>query len=185
MAAVQFHNRMLDQIRAQERLLNRRFDLAVLSYRRWIHGNLLEYFKDRMINQHAGDLTSLSECFDRKYVGINPVWTALRSGEVRTRTSTIMVAEGHDSGEILCQGPWVQYNDDSLSKEQALEHENRQKVESDWPSLSFALVRIAQGRYSLGDEVHEDGSRIVYLDGAPLPFGGVGLGSPMSLESLT
>ena len=183
-AATGFHDRMLDMIRTHERQIGRRFDLAVLSYRRWIHGLLLEYFADRMINQHAGDLTSISEKGERRYVGVNPVWSALHSGETQTRTSTIMVGEGHDTGEIFCQGPWVRYAGGPASRQSAVEHEGRQKKDSDWPSLQFALVRIAQGRYALGDSRHPDGSRSVCLDGVPLAFGGVSIESPSSLESL-
>lgn len=175
LAAMRFHRNALDFIRAHENHSRWKFDLAVLSYRRWIHGDLLEYFRDRMINQHAADLTQLDERHQRKYVGVNPVLGALASGETRTRTSTIMVGEGHDAGEILCQGPWVPYIGPLVTRESALAHEELQKRASDWPSLAFALLGIAEGRFALSDRMHEDGSRLVLLDGVPLPFGGVDL----------
>lgn len=173
--AIGFHDAILLDLTAIEQRMHWVFDLVILSYRRWIHGALLERFRDQMINQHAGDLSILGPN-GRAYVGLDPVTVALAAGERRTRTSTIMVTEGHDAGEILCQGPWVTYPYSSLTPQLARKHELIQKERSDWPSLRFALMAIAEGRLALGSEaVYSDGTRQVYLDGCPLPYGGVSL----------
>jgi phosphoribosylglycinamide formyltransferase-1 len=173
--ATAFHDAILDDLVVMERRMGWDFDLVVLSYRRWIHGALLERFRDQMINQHAGDL-SVFGANGRAYVGLDPVTVALTAGQRRTRTSTIIVTEGHDAGEILCQGPWVSYPYDSLTPQLARRHELIQKEHSDWPSLRFALTAIAEGRLALGRQAaHNDRTRRVYLDGRPLPYGGVSL----------
>jgi folate-dependent phosphoribosylglycinamide formyltransferase PurN len=173
--SIAFHDAILNDLIEIERKTGCPFDLAVLSYRRWIHGALLERFRDRMINQHAGDLSVLRNG-RRAYIGVDPVTVALAAGQRQTRTSTIVVTEGHDAGEILCQGPWVSYSHLSLTPELARKHELVQKERSDWPSLRFALAAIAEGRLALGFKAaHCDGTRRVYLDGHPLPYGGVSI----------
>ena len=52
-----FHTAVLWRICEHEQRARRRFDLAVLAYRRLIQGPLLRYFTDRMINQHPADLS--------------------------------------------------------------------------------------------------------------------------------
>lgn len=178
-AAVRFHNRVLKEVVSIEKRKGVQFDLAVLCYHRWIRGDLLKYFHERMINQHAGDLTvtHYGNTGNRYYIGINPVWKALRAGEVRTRTSTFIVRAGEDNGEILCQGPWVNYEGPkTVTRETAWEHELIQKRRSDWPSLRFALTEIAQGYFGLAtDCFHGDGCKIVFHKGIPLPYGGVSI----------
>lgn len=176
--AVQFHNHVLQDIQQLERKRDKKFDFVVLSYHRWIQGNLLTQFNLRMINQHAGDLTVMdSTTNERKYRGINPVLMALSAGEKRTRTGTFIVTEGHDTGEILSSGPWVNYTGSyPATKQSAWQHEQKQKRESDWQSLSFALVEIAKGRFSIAvDRFHTDGCRVIYYKEKPLPYGGVDL----------
>jgi phosphoribosylglycinamide formyltransferase 1 len=175
--SVDYHNNVLTKILQLEKTTGRRFDLVVLSYHRWIHGKLLDHFKDRIINQHAGDLSIMEDkgFFRRKYVGINPVLMALKEGETRTRTSTFLVGDGHDTGEILCQGPWVKYSGFyPVTKESAWEHELIQKKESDWPSLTFALNGIAMGQFSVSlRNKYPDGAREVFFKGEKLPYSGV------------
>jgi folate-dependent phosphoribosylglycinamide formyltransferase PurN len=174
-AAVSFHDGMLEEILAFERC-NAKFDLAVLSYHHWIHGKLLEYFFNRMINQHSGDLSVLKPDGSRCYIGVNPVLTALRNGEKRTRSSTFLVTEGHDAGEILCQGPWVEFRDTEVTHATTFAHEQIQKIESDGPSVRFALREIALGRFGIADEqIHPQGRRVLTYDGQALPYAGVDL----------
>jgi hypothetical protein len=174
--AISYHDSILERIRRFEQSGGWPFDLAVLAYRRWIHGGLLTYFADRMINQHAGDLTLLDANLKRQLIGINPVFPALESGLTRTRTSTFLVNQGHDAGEILCQGPWVPYGGGPVTRHSAWEHELIQKRASDWPSLRFALRGIAAGDFAVGSvPVHPDGGRRVYYRGVPLDHGGVDL----------
>lgn len=177
LAAIQFHNHILNQIIDIEKKRDCPFDLVVLSYHRWIHGNLLDYFTERIINQHAGDLTVMCEdnSLLRSYIGINPVLKTLQAGEIQTRTSTFVVREGQDNGEILCQGPWVKYlGHQIVTKKSAWQHEIVQKKESDWPSLRFALEGIARGYFGLAvKKYHEDGCKIVLYKGEPLSYGGI------------
>lgn len=177
-AATKFHDNVLEKIRALERENNTPFDLVVLSYHRWIHGKLLDYFAGRIINQHAGDLTVMldSDVKVRKYRGINPVLMALTAGERKTRTSTFLVRNNHDGGEILCQGPWVEYTETyPVTKKTAWDHEVIQKKESDWPSLTFALTEIAQGHFGVAAKKHSDQCHIITYKEKPLPYGGVDL----------
>lgn len=175
--AIKFHDRVLRQILELEKISGKKFDLVVLSYHRWIHGKLLEHFEDKVINQHAGDLSVMKEAYpvERKYIGINPVLIAFKKGETRTRTSTFLVGEGHDTGEILCQGPWVVYNGSyPITKESAWGHEVIQKRESDWPSLAFALEKIALGQFAVSlQKKHPDGGRVIVFKGKDLPYAGV------------
>lgn len=177
--AEKFHDGILTTIRAHEKAYGFLFDLAVLSYHRWIQGKLLAYFQDRMINQHAGDATVMrkDDPLRRAYVGINPVLLALRSGETRTRTSTFLVTEGHDTGEILCQGPWVPYEGSyPVTKESGWQHEVVQKERSDWPSLKFALCHIAEGDYAIAQTMfHKDHTRVLFFKGKALTYGGIDL----------
>lgn len=173
--AVAFHDEILNEILSHEKAFGR-LDLAVLSYHRWIHGNLLRYFNERMINQHAGDLAVMSpiDPTQRRYIGINPVLYALQAGEKRTRTTTFLVRAGEDSGEILCQGPWVEYQGpEQVTICAARKHEAIQKEQSDWPSLRFALLGIAQGHFTIStDSKFIDGNKAVFYKGIQLPYGG-------------
>lgn len=172
--AIEFHDNILDKIILFEKKNNIKFDLAVLSYRRWIHGKLFDYFKDRMINQHAGDLSILLPDGSRKYTGINPVYYALKDGQRYTRTSTFLVNNGHDSGEVLSQGFKVKFEGTEINLEIALKHELEQKQKSDWPSLKFALKEIALGNYGVSlDSFHLDGCRKIIHKNKELPYQGI------------
>ena len=174
-AANLFHDRILEEIQAFEKD-HARLDLIVLSYHRWIHGRLLDYFRDRMVNQHPGDLTVLRSDGGRALKGLRPVPTALKSGARRTRTTTMLVTDGHDDGEILCQGPWVTFDQQTLTPESAWAHERRQKQESDWPCVGFALREIALGNLGISAALmHPEGGRVLTYGGRPLVYGGVDL----------
>lgn len=176
--AVDFHDSILQKIISIEHKTKKHFDFVVLSYHRWIHGGLLDYFHERIINQHAGDLTAMkNNGKTRKYIGINPVLYALKNGEKRTRTSTFLVRSGHDSGEILCQGPWVEYAGSfPITKKSAYIHELTQKRDSDWTALKFVLENIGLGRFGLArNNCHQDGCVVVTYDGKALPYGGIDL----------
>lgn len=174
-----FHNMVFKHIKELEQKKKESFDLIVLSYHRWVFGDILSHFKNRIINQHAADLTVMREDNkkERKYIGINPVLYALIAGENRTRTSTFLVQDGYDNGEVLCQGPWVKYTGVlPPTKKSAYDHEFIQKKESDWPSLTFAIEGIAQGHFSiLSSELHPDGCQTIYYKDKKLPYVGVDL----------
>lgn len=173
------HDEILQEILAFEVRNNLKIELIVLSYHRWVHGRLLKHFARRIINQHAGDLTIMKEgnLKKRKYIGINPVYDALRSGEPHTRTSTFLVRYGKDSGEILCRGPIVKYEGPKpVTRQSSWAHEVRQKRLSDWPSLQFAIYSLARGYFSLSrKKLHPDDNRLIYYQGWPMPYGGINL----------
>ncbi len=173
--AMKFHNMLLRKIMAFEHKRGFKFDLAVLSYYRWIHGDLLKYFSNRMINQHPADLSVFEkDGTTRKYIGIDPAYLSIRDGKSRTRTSTILVRQGHDAGEILCQGPWCQYKGPHpVTTKLAAEHERKQEKVSDIPSLEFAVKSIARGDYAIGDQKHKDGTHVIFFQGKRLPYKGV------------
>ena len=175
--AIKFHDGILKEILNYEKKLSLKFNLAVLSYHRWIHGKLMRHFKLKTINQHAGDLQVINpgNSWARAYRGINPVLLALKKGEKKTRTSTFLVNSGHDTGEILCQGPWVKYRGvHPVTKKSALNHEMIQKKESDWPSLKFALLGIARGYFSVSiNNKYPDGCKKVFFKNMPLPYSGI------------
>lgn len=176
--AKQFHDKVLSDIRIHESTQNNNIDLIVFSYHRWVFGKLLQEFKNKIINQHAADLTVFEHhpYSKRKYIGINPVLYALQAGEVQTRTSTFLVQNGYDNGEILSQGPWCRFTGIKVSKETAFEHELKQKKVSDWPSLTFAVREIALGNFAFDpDDRYPDGCQSIYYKNSKLPYGGVDL----------
>ncbi len=166
------HDKVYTDILNFEKNNTLKFDLAVLTYRRIIKGKLLHYFKNRMINQHPGDLTVKNQKGERKYIGMNAVSLALHDNS-RTRTSTIMVRNSMDSGEILCQGPWVVNKiKGTLSKSEIEAHENVQKEKSDWPSIQFAIEGISRGHFYLSQNTNNEKLKDVKYKQVTLPEGG-------------
>lgn len=175
-AGERFHDEILEQILAYQRVMKEAIDLVVLSYHRLIRGKLLTYFTHRMVNQHPADLTVMRnpKHKQRKYVGLSPVFDALRDGNRRTRTTNFLVREGCDNGEILCSGPWVDYQGDlPVTRNSSLEHEIRQKKLSDRPCLRFVLLGISEGHFGIHrTRHHADGSNVIMYNERPLPYGG-------------
>ena len=129
-------------------------DLILLAgYMRLIYAPLLHHFKDKIINIHPADLTRLNSDGKRRYVGVNAVYDALCAGEKRTRSSVILVDEDVDSGPILVNGPWVNYEEGyPITLERARSHQTKQKLQSDWPACIEAVTAIAEGRIGLDKE---------------------------------
>jgi folate-dependent phosphoribosylglycinamide formyltransferase PurN len=126
---------------------------------------------------------------DRRFVGEDAVYDAIKAGRLSTRSSVIMVDEyidpstgksKADHGEILTQGAdtYVDSGFLALSPQDRLQdlrsyvdgtkdtqgHQARQKERSDWPALTTALRLIADGRLALGTEKRFFGEwRNVYL----------------------
>lgn len=174
---VAFHDMILSEIRTFEDARGCELDFAVLAYRKIIRGALLERFADCAINQHPADL-AVRRNGSRVYVGTDGHARSLRDGLGGARTSTIIVRENVDCGEIVCQGPFTPFAGSVSSEADIYEHEIEQKSKSDWPSLRFALFAIATGRLGLSTVLtHRDGCRVVTLDGVPQPYEGVNVSS--------
>ncbi len=140
-----FHDRMLNNIEAFERQLGAPLDFGVLAYRRLVTGRLLARFDSRLINQHPADLSIMDQRGARLYTGISGLRRSLEDRRGGARTTTMLVDEGLDTGEIISRGPYRPLDgdpDDATARET---HEQRQKRQSDWPSLKFALAAIASG----------------------------------------
>ncbi|WP_371535034.1 hypothetical protein OG217_09140 [Streptomyces sp. NBC_01023] len=149
-------------------------DLVVLAYHRWVEGNLLSRYDGRMINQHPGDLAVLDDEGRRVLIGNDPVRRAIELGHSSTRTSCFLVDSTYDGGAVLCQGPAVPLPP-GTEPGQAAAHELTQKRLSDRPCLEWAVRAFGAGSLQLSDERHRDGSRIVVVDGTPMPLGGMKL----------
>ena len=171
--ARRFHDGISDALAGVERR-DGAFDALVFAYRRWVHGDLLDRFRGRILNQHPGDLTVLDAEGRRALVGNDPVLLALRLSLPEVRTTTFLVDDGHDEGSILAQGPALPTAGYVATREAATELEHRQKAVSDPLSLTCALLAFLGGvvRYD-ASRTHRDGSRALLLDGVPLPHGGI------------
>ena len=158
-------------------------DLLVLAYRRIITGALLRRFNYRIINQHPADLTVYdAQTRLRRYVGIGGHRLSLLDGNGGSRTSTIFIDEGIDTGPIICQGPFVPFGDQPTPLA-IHNHELKQKEISDVPSLTWALVAIATG--GLGIERSVDGKSVrLSYDGTPVPYCGIQIDDTSQMQNL-
>lgn len=149
-------------------------DLVVLAYHRWVHGELLDRFRLRMVNQHPGDLRSVRPDGRRTLIGLDPVAVALRRGDQSTRTTTFLVDEHHDGGAILATGPAVAYDGPRPPTARDIQaHEQRQKALSDGPALRWTVTAMAESRISIDlNDRHRDGSAVVHVDGQRQELGG-------------
>ncbi len=159
-----------------ERLTPFAVDVIVLAgYMSIITYPLLDAFPGRIINVHPADLR-IVESGRRKYTGDRAVADALLAGESSLRSSTHIVREQVDYGEVLMVSDPLPVElpegitKDDLAREDnrtlllriAAEHQDRLKRIGDWVILPRTLQYMAEGRYALD----EDG--IVYLDDTPL-----------------
>jgi len=183
----EFNYQIVEFLHEAEKLQRAPFDLIVLGgYMRLVGEPLLRAYPDKIINVHPADLSLLTQKFERKYVGEDAVYDAIKAGEERTKSSVIMVDGGIDHGEILTQGPLVDVREDFLRmgeaeqkyclREVADAHQSKQKEKSDWPALTLALKLIAEGRIALGTEKSFLNEwRKVYVDGKAAHYNGVGV----------
>lgn len=179
-----YHDRLTDRMERFEAETGE-IDLVVLAYHRWITGRFLERYRDRVINQHPGDLTVLTDTGRRALIGLDPVGDALRQGRGRTRTSTFLVDESQDGGAVLAQGPPVTYSGPwPPSAEDVQQHEAAQKIVSDRPALRATMIALSAGRFSVDHTArHADDSPVVGIDGVPTALGGLILDrNPMTLQ---
>ena len=127
-----------------------------------------------IINVHPGDL-SVVENGKRKYIGLHhiPVMKAILAGEKSLHSSTHLLTEKLDMGEILVisrplkvQLPYGITLEDLMKPENkgllikiAEEHQNKLKEVGDWEIFPLTLQWIAEGRFGI------DKKRNIYFDG--------------------
>ena len=136
---------------------------------------LLEAFAGRIINVHPADLRILT-MGKRKYTGDYAVRDAILAGEKVIRSSTHIVRQEVDGGEVLMVSsavpvilpPDISYEDLGEPKSSADlnqiagDHQERLKEAGDWVILPKTLERLARGRYE------QDRHHQIYLDGQVL-----------------
>ena len=132
---------------------------------------LLDRYEGKIINVHPADLTILT-LGERKYVGIHTVRDAILGGEKEIRSTTHIVREKVDNGEILIVSkPTIVKlptgvdldklrSDRELLKVVVEEHQDRLKREGDWVIYPMTLQMIGEGRFALDDGV-------ICIDGRP------------------
>jgi phosphoribosylglycinamide formyltransferase-1 len=137
---------------------------------------ILERYDGRIVNVHPADL-SITEDGRRKYTGLNAVRDAILSGERWLYSTTHIVRERVDYGEILVRSKPVEVRlpegvspeglrrDKELLRRVVRENQERLKERGDWVIYPLTLQLIAEGRFAL------DGRGGVYLDGVLLPHG--------------
>jgi folate-dependent phosphoribosylglycinamide formyltransferase PurN len=136
---------------------------------------LLDRYNGRIINVHPADLT-VTLNWERRYVGVHTVRDAILAGESELRSTTHVVREKVDNGEILVVSKPVQVmlpagvTLDRLGEDRELlrvvveEHQDRLKRDGDWVIYPLTVQMIAEGRFAIEKWV-------AYLDGKPAPGG--------------
>jgi len=150
--------------------------IALAGYMSIVTRPLLERFDGRIMNVHPADL-SVTDDGRRKYVGMHAVRDAILAGEPALYSTTHVVREEVDHGEILVRSEPVPVRlpegvsledlrrDRKLLRRIAREHQSRLKERGDWVIYPLTLQMIAEGRFAL------DGRGNVYLDGVLAPHG--------------
>lgn len=152
--------------------------IALCGYMSIVTRPLLERYEDRIVNVHPADL-SVRERDRRKYTGLNAVRDAILAGEKKLHSTTHIVRERVDYGEILMRSPPVEVvlpsgvtpqdlrrpENAALIKRIAAEHQTRLKEQGDWVIYPKTLEVLGEGRYAV------DGQGNVYVDGALMPNG--------------
>jgi len=152
--------------------------IALCGYMSIVSQPLLERYNDRIVNVHPADL-SVKDGYRRKYTGLNAVRDAILAGEKRLYSTTHIVREKVDYGEILMRSQPVDVilpggvtsqdlarpENAALVRRIASEHQARLKERGDWVIYPKTLEMIGEGRYSL------DESGNVYVDGVLMPDG--------------
>lgn len=128
-----------------------------------------------IVNVHPADLSVVDEKGKRKYVGLYhvPSMKAILSGEKFLHSSTHLVTEDLDAGEILLISKPLRVQlpegisledlkkpeNKELLKKIAEEHQNKLKEVGDWKIFPLTLQWIAEGKFEV------DEKRNVYFDG--------------------
>jgi len=152
--------------------------IALCGYMSIVTRPLLERFEDRIVNVHPADL-SVREGDRRKYTGLNAVRDAILAGEKKLYSTTHIVREKVDYGEILMRSSPIDVTlpsgvtlqdlhkpeNAALIKRIAAGHQARLKEKGDWVIYPKTLEMLGEGRYAV------DGQGNVYVDGTLMPNG--------------
>lgn len=152
--------------------------IALCGYMSVVTRPLLERYEDRIVNVHPADL-SVRERDRRKYTGLNAVRDSILAGEKKLHSTTHIVRERVDYGEILMRSPPIDVilprgvtlqdlrrpGNAALVKRIAAEHQTRLKKEGDWVIYPKTLEMLGEGRYAV------DGQGNVYVDDVLMPNG--------------
>jgi len=150
--------------------------IALAGYMSIVTQPLLGRYPGRIVNVHPADL-SVMEDGRRKYVGMHAVRDAILAGEPALYSTTHVVREKADYGEILVRSKPVPVRlpegvsleelrrDRRLLRRVSREHQSRLKERGDWVIYPLTLQMIADGRFAL------DGRGNVYIDGVRTPHG--------------
>jgi len=128
-----------------------------------------------IVNVHPADLSVKDENGKRKYIGLHhiPAMKAILAGEKFLHSSTHLVTENLDAGEILLISKPLEVKlpegvsledlkkpeNRELLEKIAEEHQNRLKEVGDWKIFPLTLQWIAEGRFEM------DENRKIYFDG--------------------
>ena len=134
---------------------------------------LLDEYNGKIVNVHPADLR-IMEKERRKYVGIHVIEEAIMAGDQEIRSTTHIVREEVDHGEILLISEAVPINREILQTELKKDKKLRKKIVSryqsllkekgDWVIYPLTIQMISKGRFALG-------LKGVYLDGEHIPDG--------------
>ena len=162
-----------------EKLDDFSFDLIALAgYMSIVTRPLLSRFNGRIVNVHPADLT-VTKDGKRLYTGDHAVALAMKNGEQALFSSTHIVREQVDYGEILMVSEPVPVTlpegvtteslnlseNRPLLNELADAHQDRLKEMGDWVIFPRTIELIAQGRFGIST----DGA--VFFDDQPVPRG--------------
>ncbi len=126
------------------------------------------------INVHPADLTIKNPDETPKYRGDHAVRDAIRAGEKELRSTTHIVAQNVDCGQVLMVSapvpvywPTREVDKNYPGREQIMndKHQNRLKEVGDWVIFPRTLEYIADGKFA------RDEDKRLYFDGKHIPQG--------------
>jgi len=153
--------------------------IALCGYMSILTHPLLKGFGDRIFNVHPADLSLRRENGTRKYVGAHAVLDAILGGEKLLYSTTHIVREEVDQGEILMRSMPIPVScPQGMTPQELAKPENREKAEEmarfhqeqlkekgDWIIYPLTLRMVSEGRFGI------DPSGNIYVDGKLMPFG--------------
>jgi len=153
--------------------------IALCGYMSILTYPLLKRFGDRIFNVHPADLSLRRENGTRKYIGVHAVLDAILGGEKLLYSTTHIVREKVDHGEILMRSAPVPVSlPHGMTLQELSRPENRAKIEElaqchqdqlkekgDWIIYPLTLKMVSEGRYGI------DSDSNIYVDGKLMPFG--------------